>query len=180
MRPQPALEGHRYGIPLHYVAGMNSATLTSEATLQRTRLLLGLTDGAAVIAWADGHLVDHTDVPAALVDVSLTAPSDLSALRHALLPLATEPADSASIDAVLREVAVALVEGKRSASDTVNVLRQMRRMLPLPTATDEELDTLIDTLMLAEVGIGATVPEAEAAVCEWAQTQQGLPRRAAN
>jgi hypothetical protein len=159
---------------------MNSGALTSEATLQRTRLLLGLTDGAAVVAWADAHLIEHTDVPAALVDVSLTAPSDLSALRHALLPLATEPADSASIEAVLREVATALVDGKRSASDTVNVLRQMRRMLPLPTATDEELDALVDTLMLAEAGIGATVTEAEAAVYVWAQLQQGLPRRAEN
>ena len=153
--------------------------LKFEATLQRTRLLLGLTDGAAVIAWADERLLQLATPPSALLDVSLTPASDLSALRIALLPLAGEPEDPEAVTVVLREVAADLVAGRRRAADTVSVLRQMRRMLSLPVAVDTDLDTLIDTLMLAEAGIGASVADAQHAVLEWARGQAAQSERAA-
>jgi hypothetical protein len=157
----------------------DQVNITYEATLQRTRLLLGLTDGAAVIAWADAQLLQLAVAPPALLDVSLTPASDLSAMRMALLPLAGEPEDPAAVSAVLQEVAADLVAGRRLAADTVSVLRQMRRMLPLPVAVDADLDALIDTLMLAEAGIGASVADAEQAVLAWARGQGAQLRRAA-
>lgn len=45
-------------------------------------------------------------------------------------------------------------------------------MLPLSDLMHAELDPLIDTLMLSEVGIGATIEEAEQAVFEWARAQR--------
>ena len=153
--------------------------LKFEATLYRTRLLLGLTDGATVIAWADERLLRLATPPSALLEVSLTPASDLGALRLALLPLAGEPEDPAAVTVVLQEVAIDLVAGRRRAADTVSVLRQMRRMLALPLALDADLDSLIDTLMLAEVGIGASVADAEHAVLAWARGQAAQAERAA-
>ena len=148
---------------------MDSRSLTAEAGLQRTRLLLGLTNGAAVVAWADAHILELADVPAALIEVASTPPDDLSALRHALLPLAPEVESPALVAQILGDVAADLTAGRRSPADTTTVLRQMRRMLQLPVTVDTELDGLIDTLMLAEVGIGASVRDATDAVVAWAQ-----------
>ncbi len=148
-----------------------ATTLTADATLQRTRLLLGLTNGHAVVAWADACILALDDPPAALLDVSGIEPTDLSALRHALLPLCAEPVDAQTVLVIVREVAAAVVSGQRNAADTAHVFRQMRRMLPLPTRTDHELDALVDTLMLAEAGIGVSVAEAEAGIHRWAQAQ---------
>lgn len=145
------------------------STLTHEATLHRTRLLLGLIPGADVVAWADARLAEMSAPSAALHDVSLTAPTDLSALRHALLPLAEARESRAVIETILREVASDLVSGRRNVHDTASVLRQMRLMLPLPALVDTELDEMIDVLMLADVGIGASVDEAETAVRKWAR-----------
>ncbi len=158
---------------------MDSRILTAEAGLHRTRLLLGLTNGAAVIAWADARILELADVPAALIEVAVTPPDDLSALRHALLPLADEIESPALVEQILRDVAGDLVAGRRSPADTTTVLSQMRRMLPLPSAVDAELDGLIDTLMLAEVGIGASLHEATGAVVAWAQAYSTGARSAA-
>jgi hypothetical protein len=151
---------------------MDRRALTQEATLHRTRLLLGLTQGTAVVAWADQRLLDMTNAPLELLDISMTPPGDLSALRLALLPLSEEPESSAVLRIVLGEVARDLLEGRRSVHDTASVLRQMRLMLSLPTLLDAQLDPLIDILMLAEVGIGVTVETAEEGVLRWARTQQ--------
>ena len=158
---------------------MDSRILTAEAGLHRARLLLGLTTGAAVIAWADARILELADVPDALIEVAATPPDDLSALRHALLPLAPEADESAHVGQILQDVARDLVAGRRSPADTTTVLGQMRRMLPLPVAVDAELDELIDTLMLAEVGIGTSVPEATDTVVAWAQAHANGLKRAA-
>jgi hypothetical protein len=50
--------------------------LRTEATLQRTRLLLGLARGEEVVAWADAWVLAMPSVPSAVVDVSLTPPTD--------------------------------------------------------------------------------------------------------
>ncbi|MEO7084056.1 MAG: hypothetical protein ABI442_19530 [Gemmatimonadaceae bacterium] len=95
-----------------------------EATFLRAALLLGLIKGDVAIAWADG-LVHHDPSPSAeLLELSLTPAADLSAVRHALWPLA-HPAESP--DVIRRLIAVAAVDytsGKRSFADTIQVLRQ--------------------------------------------------------
>jgi len=143
--------------------------IQTEATLQRTRLLLGITKGAAVVEWADAQLLALADSPSALTDVSLTDPHDLTALRLALAPLAIDPEPRAIIEQILREVAADLLGERRSTSDTASVLRQMRSMLRVPLDIDASLDELIDPLMLAEVGIGYSVAEASARVQDWAR-----------
>ena len=147
---------------------MTLESLTTQATLHRTRLLLGLTDGASVVAWADATLLASASPPAALIEVSLTPSDDLSALRDALLPISEDPESALVVEAVIHHVAHDLVSGRRGVKDTVSVLRQMRRMLPLPAAVDEEFAELIDALMLAEAGIGHSLADAEAAICRWA------------
>jgi hypothetical protein len=147
---------------------MNPRALSDEATLQRTRLLLGLTQGAAVVEWADAHILAMPTVPEALLELSLTSPTDLSALRLALGPLSEEPESPAILQRVLQEVAADLLGGRRNVADTAAVLRQMRLMLRLPAGLDAELDPLIDTLMLAEAGIGVSVGDAEEQVRRWA------------
>ncbi len=157
---------------------MDLRTLTAEAALHRTRLLLGLTSGAAVVAWADARILELAEAPVALIEVAATPPDDLTALRHALLPLTPEAESPAIVAQVLRDVAEDLLAGRRSPADTSTVLSQMRRMLPLPRAVDTELDGLIDTLMLAGVGIGASVDEATDAVVAWAQAYAAASQRA--
>ncbi|MBK7907536.1 MAG: hypothetical protein IPJ78_13380 [Gemmatimonadetes bacterium] len=144
--------------------------LREEATEQTTALLLGLRNGASVVAWADAaiHASDAPD--AALYEVSLTPPGDLSALRHALAPLAHDPVPERTVRAMLALAADDLAAGRRRADDTVRVLAQMRRMLPLPADVGESIDRLKDGHMLAEVGLGMTVDEAESRVREWLQS----------
>lgn len=164
----------------HALAGavhleMNTIALKTEATLHRTRLLLGLTQGTAVVAWADARLIELSNVPDALLEVSLTPPEDLSALRHALLPLADEHASATVLESVRRDVATDLQAGRRGVKATASILRQMRSMLPLPKLMDATLDSLTDGLMLAEAGIGVTIEDAEQAVVTWARASVDAP-----
>lgn len=147
------------------------AELRFEATRQRTALLLGLTGGEAVVAWADECLLADPAPHPALFDVSLTAPSDLSALRIALAPLADEPVPVEVVDAMLVRTAADLLDGRRSVADSMNILRQMRQMLPLSPALDGELDALVDAHMLAVVGIGETVDAVETRVVDWMRSR---------
>jgi hypothetical protein len=143
--------------------------LRDEATEQTTALLLGLRNGAAVVAWADAA-IHATDAPdAALYEVSLTPPGDLSALRHALTTLAHDPVPERTVRLMLALAADDLAAGRRGAADTLRVLAQMRRMLPLPPAVGDAIDRLKADHMLAEVGLGVTVAEAESRVREWLQ-----------
>ena len=154
--------------------------LRVDATFHRTALLLGLTNGQAVVAWADERLHTEAEPPAALVEVALTPPSDLSALRIALEPLADEPVTESIVRAMLRETALALADERRNVTDTVHLFRQMRSMLPLTAELDEELDEFTDAHMLAQVGIGPTVDEVEARISAWiARWRQEDPQAAA-
>jgi hypothetical protein len=137
------------------------------ATDHRTALLLGLRAGAAVVAWADEVIHAVGDPPTALFEVSLTPPDDLSALRDALAPLCVDPVPDRTIGAMLELVAADLASGRRNAADTVRVLAQMRRLLPLRGALADMLDQLEDGHMLAIAGLGLTVEEAEQRVHEW-------------
>ncbi len=154
--------------------------LRAEATFQRTALLLGLTNGHAVVSWADERLHTEAEPPAALAEVALTPPSDLSALRIALEPLADEPVTESIVRAMLREAALAVAADRRTVADTVHLFRQMRSMLPLTAELDEELDELTDVHMLAQVGIGPTVEEVETRIRAWmARWTQDDPHAAA-
>ena len=143
-----------------------------EATFLRTALLLGLRNGEDAVAWADARLHSESDPPPALVEVALTPPSDLSALRIALEPLAEEPVAEATVRAILREAALALSGGRRSVSDSVHLFRQMRSMLPLTADLDEVLDGFVDAHMLAQVGIGPTVEEVELRIRTWMESRR--------
>ncbi|MCE9602977.1 MAG: hypothetical protein K8S21_12295 [Gemmatimonadetes bacterium] len=88
----------------------------------------------------------------------------MSALRIALEPLADEPVTESIVLAMLREASLALADERRNVTDTVNLLRQMRSMLPLTAELDGELDDLTDAHMLAQVGIGPPVDEVEARI----------------
>ncbi len=79
--------------------------LRAEATFHRTALLLGLTNRHAVVSWADERLHTEAEPPAAQVEVALTPPSDLNALRIALEPLADEPVTESIVRARRREAA---------------------------------------------------------------------------
>lgn len=141
--------------------------LRNEATLHRTALLLGLTTGVEVVAWADARLHTEDEPPHALIELSLTGPSDLSALRIALEPLAIEPVPPDVVHEMLLRAARDLAAGRRNVHDTVHLLRQMRGMLPLSVELDAELDHLTDAHMLAQVGIGPSVEEVESTIRHW-------------
>lgn len=141
--------------------------LRNDATRHRTALLLGLTSGDAVVAWADDQLLRESAPPDALIDVSLTAPTDLSALRIALEPLADDPVPASIVEEMLAQAARDLISGRRSVADSMHLFRQVRLMLPLTAARDAALDDLIDAHMLAVAGIGSSVDDVEARVREW-------------
>jgi hypothetical protein len=144
--------------------------LRDQATDHSVALLLGLRQGAAVVAWADERIHAADDPPSALFDISLTPPDDLSALRHALAPLCHHPVPETTIRAMLALAAADLAEGRRDAANTVRVLAQMRRLLPLTGALADMMDHLEDGHMLAVAGLGVTVAEAEQLVRDWLRT----------
>lgn len=147
--------------------------LREQATDHSVALLLGLRQGAAVVAWADEMIHESLDPPTELFDISLTPPDDLSALRHALHPLCHDPVPERTIRAMLALTADDLASGRRDAANTVRVLAQMRRLLPLTGALAEMMDQLEDGHMLAIAGLGVTVAEAERHVYEWLRTMGG-------
>jgi len=143
---------------------MTAGEIQARAQYYRTALLLGLRDGLEVVAWADEVIASGAEVPAELLEVSLTPALDLSALRHALLPLAGDGASAETVQAMLALCAGDHAAGRRSIADTVRVLAQMRRMVVLPDWLEHELDVLEDDHMLAVAGVRGEVGEVEARV----------------
>lgn len=103
-----------------------------EATYYRTALLLGLTRGEAVHQWAEQVIEQDPEPPHAFFEVATVPPTDLSALRDALWPLVAEPDPSVVLEAVLGLLHEDLASGRRTFTDTLTILRQMRSMLRLP------------------------------------------------
>lgn len=124
-----------------------------EADFLRTALLLGMVRERDVRNWADALLTTDAEPIPLLADIAL-APPELTALREALLPLAT-PSQHESLGAALLAFlatdpgAIAL-----ATSDRLRVLAQLRRedILVLPLA--EAIKAFEDRLMLASAGIG--------------------------
>lgn len=145
------------------------------ASLHRAALLMGLTNGASVIAWADDAIANDADAPAELFELAMVPPHDLSELRHALQPLAARAESRgevrgeslAVVRALLDRARNDLVQGKRSVLDTITVLAQARRFLTLPSEYLEVIDTLQDDHMLATAGITGDVADVETRVRCW-------------
>lgn len=138
-----------------------------EATFYRAALLLGLVDGGEVIAWADAVIARDVAVPHALLDVSVTAPGDLSALRIALQPLARDDEAPDVVHAILDRARSDLERGRRNIGDTVTVLAQVRRFLTVTTAVVDALDAFQDDYMLAAAGVIGDVATIERNVRSW-------------
>lgn len=116
-----------------------------DATRYRTALLLGMVKGDAVHRWAEEVIARDPDPPHALFEVVSVTRHDLTALRDALWPLVIDPEPPAVLNALFGQLHVELASGRRSLSDTLTILRQMRSMLRLPRAIYGELNaTLVD------------------------------------
>ena len=139
----------------------------SAATFHRTALLLGLTTGDAVVAWADAALACDPSPPDALICVALVAPTDLSALRSALQPLAADPEPPEIVMAMISLLARDLASGRRSCADSCEVLRQLLRFLVLPAALHDEIESITTAHYLASHAVEGRLAAAERAVLDW-------------
>ena len=110
-----------------------------QAAFYRAALLLGLVRGDVVVAWADSALSRAPDVPPAFVEISTTDPTDITALRHALLGLCDETISEEIARGLLGLIGNDLSSGRRGYDDSKRVLRQMRSLLKLPRVVDEEI-----------------------------------------
>ena len=137
------------------------------ASFHRAALLLGLTDGNTVIAWADEVIAHDTDAPAELFELTMVPPHDLSELRHALQPLAARGESLSVVRALLDRVRSDVVHGNRSVPDTITVLAQARRFLTVPAHYFDAIDTLQDDHMLAVGGVTGDVAVIEERARVW-------------
>ena len=137
------------------------------ATFHRAALLLGISDGETVIAWADLVLEVDPVPPAAIADVVLVPPGDLSAMRAALQPLAAATESPRVLRALLGVIARDVHTGRRSVKDTVTVLSQVRRGIFIPQQMHWALDTIEDDFMLANAGVTSELADCEGRVRAW-------------
>lgn len=144
-----------------------SRDLRDEASYLHTALLLGLLKGEDAVAWADRMIHEMSDPPHDLIELSLTAPEDLSSVRHALAPLAHERVPEAVMERTLRLIADEHVAGRRAPHDSLRVLTQLRRLLPLPAAMADAIRPFENEHMLASVRIGPSIDEVESRLGAW-------------
>lgn len=116
-----------------------STDIAEQAAFFRTALYLGIVRGEAVIAWADGILAAAPAPDHALIVLAMTPQHDLSALRHALLPLSGEMITKRVADALLDVISTQWRSGQRSFGDTMTVLAQFRGTRLLPPELAEQL-----------------------------------------
>jgi hypothetical protein len=131
-----------------------------EAAFYRAAILLGLLRGEDVVRWADASLA-HDESPAeALVDLSTTDPNDITRLRQLLFELSGEGESTAVVQRLLGLVQKDLMSGRRSFSDTMTVLKQLRAFLKLERDLNEQVK---------ELGVGVAMGHegAEQRVREW-------------
>jgi hypothetical protein len=110
-----------------------------QASFYRAALLLGLVRGSVVVQWADEVIAEATDVPAAFIEIASTPPDDVTALRLALLGVCDERESPAVVRAVLAHVGRDLSSGRRGFSDTMAVLKQVRQLLRVDPAVNDQL-----------------------------------------
>jgi len=127
-----------------------------EATYYRTALLLGLIQGEEVHRWAERIIEKEASPPHELLELVSIPPTDLSALRYGLWPLAIEPEPPDVIRAMFGLLYADLISGRRAVEDTVTVLRQMRGMLRLPASIYADLNDALVAHGLAKA-TGGTI-----------------------
>jgi transcriptional antiterminator Rof (Rho-off) len=109
------------------------------ASFYRLALFLGLLPGEFVVGWADRVLARTGQPVAAFVEIATIPASDLTALRLALLGLCGERESAGVVKAVLGLIGRHLVTGRRSLTDTITVLMQMRGSVRLSADLADDL-----------------------------------------
>ncbi|HEX5217567.1 MAG TPA: hypothetical protein VFV98_19035 [Vicinamibacterales bacterium] len=149
-------------------------SLREQATFYRAALLLGLVAGDEVVRWADAEISRVENPPAALCDVALTPTGDagdLSKLRAALHRLADKREPPAVVARLLRIVTDDFTAGRRSASDTIRILGQMRDNVAIDDELREALHPFAIQNMLASVGAEGAIEDVEVRLQAWVATR---------
>lgn len=138
-----------------------------QAALYRAALLLGLVRGEEVVRWADGVVEADEGVPA-LIDIATTPPDDLTMMRERLLALCDERESPDTVRRLLSLVQRDLVSGRRSFTDTMTVLKQLRAFVKVDRSLNEQLKTLgVDVFMAPADSVERAA--AEQRVRDWLQ-----------
>lgn len=140
---------------------------SQQAAFHRAALLLGLTNGKNVLAWADDVIMNDADAPGGFVELSLVPSDDLSELRHALQPMAARVESPLILPALLDRVRTDLQAGTRTAKDSLTVLGQARGFMKVPEPLSEEIQSLFNAHMLATARVTGDIPQIESRVHEW-------------
>ncbi|MEO7999061.1 MAG: hypothetical protein ABI852_16530 [Gemmatimonadaceae bacterium] len=138
-----------------------------QAAFHRAALLLGLTNGKEVLAWADHVIMQDADAPHGFVELSLVPADDLSELRHALQPMAALIESPLILPALFDRVRDDFHTGSRTAKDSLTVLSQVRGFMKVPAQLSEEIATLVNAHMLATAHVTGDISETETRVREW-------------
>jgi hypothetical protein len=138
--------------------------IADQAAFYRAALYLGLMRGETVIAWADDLLTRSTAPQSALIELAMTPAGDLTALRHALLPLSGEALSPTVVDAILGLIAEQWQSGHRSFADTIRVLAQLRHTRLLEAELAEELRRFEFRFHASPTNI---TPELELSLRQW-------------
>jgi hypothetical protein len=140
-----------------------------EADVLRAALLLGLVHESDVPGWADALLATQPDPGALLADVAVARP-ELTAMREALLPLAT-PTDDRSVGlAILAFLARDPHAVDLPVADCIRVLSQLRREIALPADVSAGCKHLEDRWMLGTAGIHPEQTPTRDDIAQWLET----------
>jgi hypothetical protein len=140
-----------------------------QAGFYRAALLLGLVRGDVVVQWADDVIAGASHVPAAFIEIASTRPDDVTALRLALLGVCDERESPAVVRAVLAEVGRDLSSGRRGFADTMTVLKQVRQLLRVEPAVNDQLKAF--AVELAHVQDDAERVRCEQHIGAWLEAQ---------
>jgi hypothetical protein len=138
---------------------------TDRAAFYRTALLLGLLRGERVVQWADAEIARSATPLPLFVELATTSPDDLTTMRQVLFGLSGENPSVEVIQAVLGLIGQHLASCRRSVTDTVTVLGQLRGLVRLPPDLVDDLRRFeLESMRTARTGDAAPL---EAMVSRW-------------
>lgn len=140
-----------------------------EATFLRTALLAGVVREADACAWAEALLESATNQQGALAEVAL-APLELTAMREALRPLASEALARDAGAALLAYMALDPATARLGVSDQLRVLSVLRREAVLSDAANTVSKEFEDRHMLASAAVAGEAGPVSAEVMAWLHT----------
>ena len=143
-----------------------SEQIGEQAAFYRSAVLLGLMPGRDVVAWADAIIAAGGSLPAEFYELATTSPDDISRLRDLLFPLCISECPPAAVTRVLALVASDFTSGRRSYTDTLTVLRQVRGFLKLPPELADEIRSL-QVALYEESASGGGTTRAEQRLRDW-------------